>query len=78
MEVLTGRAEASALCRRLRGRTGSEHPSLGGLVRGGQLLAGAGGVGIGAGEAEMDLAELVDHRRDELRAAVAEQLGADA
>jgi len=48
-----------------------------GLVGGAQLIAGTQCVRIGARDAEVELAQFVDHRRDELGASVAKQFGAD-
>ena len=49
-----------------------------GLVGGAQLIARTRCVRVGTRDAEVELAQFVDHRRHELRAPVAKQFGADA
>ena len=48
-----------------------------GLVRGAQLIARTRRVRLGARDAEVELPQLVDHRRHELGAPVPKQFGAD-
>jgi len=64
---------ASVISRRLAARLVAQRR----LVGGAQLIARTRCVPVGTQDAEMELTQFVDHRRLELGASVAKQLGAD-